>query len=114
MKVLFVSSEVYPFAKTGGLADVAYALPKMLGKLGVDVRVIMPKYSCIVDEYKSSLIHLMDYEVSVGWRRQYCGLQYLRYNDIPMYFVDNEYYFKRESMYGFFDDGERFSFSAGQ
>lgn len=47
MKVAFVSSEVYPFIKTGGLADVAYALPKALAKLGHDVRVILPAYKQI-------------------------------------------------------------------
>ena len=47
MKVLFVASEAYPFIKTGDLGDVAYALPKALRKIGIDVRVIIPKYSAI-------------------------------------------------------------------
>ncbi len=50
MKVLLASSEIYPFAKTGGLADVAGALPKALKKIGVDVRVIMPKYKTIEEK----------------------------------------------------------------
>lgn len=110
MKILFVASEVYPFAKTGGLADVAYALPKMLRQLGADVRIIFPKYGSISEDYTSKLIHIANYGVPVGWRNQYCGLQYLNYCDIPVYFIDNEYYFKRNSFYGDFDDGERFSF----
>lgn len=110
MKVLFVASEMYPFAKTGGLGDVVYALPKMLRTLGVDARVIIPKYSKIAEEYKSNMIHIASYGVQVGWRNQYCGLQYLNYNELPVYFIDNEYYFKRDSFYGDFDDGERFAF----
>ncbi len=110
MKVLFVSSEVYPFAKTGGLGDVAYALPKMLRSLGVDARIILPKYEKISEDYKSKLIHIASFGVQVGWRNQYCGLEYLNYYDIPVYFIDNEYYFKRGDFYGYFDDGERFAY----
>lgn len=110
MKVLFVSSEVHPFMKTGGLADVASALPKALRALGVDVRIIMPKYSEIPQEYSSKMIHLANFGVSVGWRNQYCGLEYLLHEDVPVYFVDNEYYFKRPGCYGYYDDGERFAF----
>ena len=110
MKVLFVSTEVDPFIKTGGLADVAYALPKALKALGVDVRIIMPKYGDISQNYTAKMSQLATFGVSVGWRNQYCGLQYINYEDIPVYFVDNEYYFKRPGCYGYFDDGERFSF----
>ena len=110
MKILFVASEMYPYAKTGGLADVVYALPKMLREMGVDARVIIPKYGKIAEKYKSKMIHIASYGVPVGWRNQYCGLQYLNENDLPVYFLDNEYYFKRESFYGDFDDGERFAF----
>jgi len=110
MKILFAASEVYPFAKSGGLGDVAYALPKMLRSLGIDVRIIMPKYKSIPEKYTSTVIHIANYGVPVGWRNQYCGLQYINYSDIPVYFIDNEYYFKRNELYGDFDDGEKFSF----
>lgn len=110
MKILFVSSEAHPFIKTGGLGDVAYALPKALRKLGIDVRVIIPKYSDIKEEFKSKMLTLSNFNVPVGWRNQYGGLQYLEYDNIPFYFIDNEYYFKRPSSYGYGDDGERFSF----
>ena len=110
MKVLFVASEVQPFMKTGGLADVAYALPKALKEQGVDVRIIMPKYGDISVNYTSKFTQLASFGVSVGWRNQYCGLQYLNYEGLPVYFVDNEYYFKRPGCYGFYDDGERFAF----
>lgn len=110
MKVLFVSTEVDPFIKTGGLADVAYALPKALKSMGVDVRIIMPKYGDISQNYTTKMSQIVSFGVSVGWRNQYCGLEYLKYEDIPVYFVDNEYYFKRPGCYGYFDDGERFAF----
>ena len=110
MKVLFVASEAYPFIKTGGLGDVAYALPKALRKLGIDARVIMPKYEGIASSFKNCMENIASFNVTVGWRNQYCGLQHLTYDEIPYYFLDNEYYFKRPETYGFFDDGERFSY----
>lgn len=110
MKVLFVSSEAYPFMKTGGLGDVSYALPKALRKLGIDARVMIPKYSDIDEKFKKSMTRVSQYEVNLGWRNQYCGVEYYDYAGLPFYFVDNEYYFKRGGSYGFYDDGERFSF----
>ncbi|MBR3839102.1 MAG: glycogen synthase GlgA [Clostridia bacterium] len=110
MKILFVSTEVQPFIKTGGLADVAYALPKALKAAGIDVRVILPKYGDISVDYTSRMRHLSSYGVNVGWRNQYCGLEYLEYEEVPVYFIDNEYYFKRSGCYGFYDDGERFAY----
>ena len=110
MKVLFVASEAYPFIKTGGLGDVAYALPKALRKLGIDVRIIIPKYSGIPSSFKNCMEDIASFDVTVGWRNQYCGLQYLTYDEVPYYFVDNEYYFNRPQIYGFYDDGERFSY----
>lgn len=111
MKVLFVASEVYPFIKTGGLADVAYALPKALRKLGIDVRVIMPNYENIPARYKERMEKICSFSVPVGWRNQYAGLLCLKEDGIPFYFIDNEYYFKRnEGAYGYYDDGERFAY----
>lgn len=110
MKVLFVASEAHPFIKTGGLGDVAYALPKTLRSLGVDIRVIIPKYGTMANSFKEKLRTLSTFNVPVGWRNQYGGLQYLEYEGIPYYFIDNEYYFKRPGSYGYYDDGERFSY----
>ena len=110
MKVLFVASEAYPFIKTGGLGDVAYALPKALRKLGIDARVIIPKYSGIPLSFKNCMENITSFTVPVGWRNQYCGLQYLTYDDVPYYFVDNEYYFERPEIYGCYDDGERYAY----
>lgn len=110
MKVLFIASEAHPFMKTGGLADVAYALPKALRGLSIDARVILPNYGQIQDKYKEKMELLSEFDVPVGWRNQYCGLKYLELDSIPFYFIDNEYYFNRTGAYGFYDDGERFSF----
>ena len=110
MKVLFAASEAHPFIKTGGLGDVMGALPKSLIKLGVDVRVVIPKYKNIKDELKQKLQFVKWFTVSVGWRNQYCGVFQYQYKGVTYYFIDNEYYFNRDGLYGYFDDGERFAF----
>ncbi|NME35088.1 MULTISPECIES: glycogen synthase GlgA [Fusobacterium] len=110
MKVLFAASEAAPFLKTGGLADVAYALPKALKKLNIDVRVIIPKYGKIAEEFKEKMEKIAEFKVPVGWRNQYCGLETLEYDGVTFYFLDNEYYFKRPEPYGHYDDGEIFTF----
>jgi starch synthase len=110
MKVLFAASEAHPFIKVGGLGDVAYALPKALRKLGVDARVIIPKYASIPEALKSNLTTINTFNVPVGWRNQYCGLQYMECDGVPFYLIDNEYYFKRNAPYGDMDDGERFAY----
>ncbi|MFJ7729554.1 glycogen synthase GlgA [Neobacillus sp. NPDC097160] len=110
MKVLFAVSECGPFAKSGGLADVAGSLPKELKCLGTDIRVILPKYGSIPEEYKRKMKKIKEFTVPVGWRNQYCGIEELAHQGITYYFVDNEYYFIRENLYGYFDDGERFAY----
>ena len=70
----------------------------------------MPKYEDISQNYTTKMSQLVSFGVQVGWRNQYCGLEYLNYEDIPVYFIDNEYYFKRPGCYGYFDDGERFAY----
>jgi starch synthase len=110
VKVLFAVSECGPFAKSGGLADVAGSLPKELKNLGTDVRVILPKYGTISEGFKKEMKKVKEFSVSVGWRNQYCGIEQLDYQGMIFYFIDNEYYFKRDRLYGYFDDGERFSY----
>lgn len=110
MKVLFVTTEVVPFSKTGGLADVSYALPKALRQLGVDVRIITAKNFKFSSEFEDKEEHITEYNVKLGWRNQYAGLSKVTYNEVPFYFIDNEYYFGRDKLYGYDDDGERFSY----
>lgn len=109
-KVLFVAAEAVPFVKTGGLADVIGSLPKELLKEGIDVRVILPKYGDIPDRYREMMTPVVTLDVPMGWRRQYCGIEQLEHQGVTFYFVDNEYYFKRRGLYGYYDDGERFAF----
>ncbi|MBY0097212.1 glycogen synthase GlgA [Mesobacillus maritimus] len=110
MKVLFAVAECVPFIKSGGLADVAGALPKELQGIGTDVRVILPKYQLIPDEYKKQMKKIAEFSVAVGWRNQYCGIEELELDGVTYYFIDNEYYFKRSQMYGDFDEGEQFAY----
>lgn len=110
MKILFVASEAVPFAKTGGLADVAYALPKALLDNGHEVCVVIPKYMHMHIPKDIKLEFLKSQDISMNWRVQYAGLFKANYNGLTYYFIDNEAHFKREGYYGYFDDGERFSF----
>ena len=110
MKTLFVAAECAPFFKTGGLGDVAGALPKALKEKGTDIKVVLPFFTKMPQRYKDQLQDLFSYDVYVGWRKQYCGVKYLQMNGIDYYFLDNLYYFDRPELYGYFDDGERFAF----
>ncbi len=110
IKVLFATSEANPFIKTGGLGDVMGALPKELSRKGLDVRVILPKYSKIKEEMLDKLKFIKWFMVPVGWREQYCGIYEYEYQGVVYYLIDNEFYFNRTNLYGEGDDGERFAF----
>ena len=110
MKVLIAASEAHPFIKTGGLGDVIGALPQALKKLGLDVRVVIPNYRDIKKEIKEKAEFIKSFEVAVSWRKQYCGILEYKYKDATYYLIDNEYYFKRDGLYGYYDDGEKFAF----
>ncbi|WP_195970072.1 glycogen synthase GlgA [Clostridium thermobutyricum] len=110
MKILFSATEAYPFIRTGGLGDVIGALSKELSKLGEDVRVIIPKYKGIKEDLKNKINYIKHIFVDVGWRHQYCGIEELKVNNVQFYFIDNEYYFNRDNLYGYYDDAERFAF----
>ena len=110
MKVLFATSEAYPFAMSGGLADVAGALPKALRKRLIGCRIILPLYGTISEEMRQKMTFVCNITVPVAWRRQYCGVFEAHVDGVIYYFIDNQYYFKRDSLYGYFDDAERFAF----
>jgi starch synthase len=110
MNILFASSEVAPFIKTGGLADVAGSLPQALAARGHDVRVILPLYEGVDQNWRSQMTYLLNFHVTLAWRTPYCGIFELKREGVTYYFVDNEYYFKRAQIYGHYDDGERFAF----
>jgi len=110
LKVLIAASEAAPFIKTGGLADVAGSLPKELLKKGIDVRVIIPKYSGIPEKYRENMKYIGYTFVQLGWRNQYCGVSEYVHEGVTFYFIDNEYYFKRDGIYGYYDEAEMFGF----
>lgn len=112
MKILMASSEALPFAASGGLADVVGSLPAALRKRIVGCRVVMPLYDDIAPELRAQMQFIGSLTVPVSWRQQYCGVFEARANGVIYYLLDNQYYFKREGLYGFYDDGERFAFFA--
>lgn len=92
-KILFVASEAVPFVKTGGLADVAGTLPKYFDKERFDVRVIIPKYSCIKWEYVQKFQYKFNIRMSYCGEHKYIGIFELVQDGVTFYFLDNEYYF---------------------
>lgn len=112
MKLLFVGAEAVPYISTGGLGDVLGSLPQAVKAANpdADVRVILPLYKKIKEKFYSQLDYVGNTVVELSWRRQYCGLFKCENNGVVYYFIDNEYYFKRETVYGDFDDAERFAF----
>lgn len=110
MNVLFCTSEATPFAASGGLGDVAGSLPQAINARKVNCHVVMPLYGDMKQEFKDKLTYVTNFSVPVGWRCQYCGLFELTHDKVKYYFLDNEYYFKRTGLYGFYDDAERFTF----
>ena len=110
MKILYVAAEVAPFIKTGGLADVAGSLPRTIKELGHDIRVVLPLHGAIGEKYKKKMKKKCEYYVDLNWRRQYVGVMELKLNGVTFYFLDNEYYFNRDKIYGEVDDGERYAY----
>ena len=115
MKIVYVTSEAAPFVKTGGLGDVAGALPEALceykGK-GNEVSVFLPYYARIKNDPSVKCELIGEFETNLAWRHSYIGLY--RYKSkrrkLQIYFIDNGYYFDREDLYGYYDDGERFAY----
>lgn len=110
-KVLFVASECVPFIKTGGLADVVGSLPKYFNKDEFDVRVILPKYQCMREDFKHQLQYVTHFYMELNWRQQYVGVLHMEYEGVHYYFIDNEYYFSGPKPYGnIHEDIEKFAF----
>src|SRR4051794_20126329 len=110
LKVLFVAAEVAPFAKVGGLADVAGALPKSLRALGQDVRVIMPLYKQIDRARYDITDALGGAQFPVLGSEQLAGLAQTTIDGVPVYFIVNDHYYNRDNVYVYEDDVERFLF----
>lgn len=116
MKIAFITSEAYPYAKTGGLADVSFSLPRALHKRGHDVRIIMPRYYAVDKKrFNLRLIHA-PLCVPLGLTERWAAI-YEAYDTIITYFIEHDNYFGRDSLYGygdtpFEDNAERFAFFA--
>ncbi len=110
MNILFAASEATPFIASGGLADVAGSLPAAITQKGHDCRVVLPLYKNINPKLRATMTFITNITVDVSWRKQYCGIFTAIYNGVTYYFLDNEYYFGRDGIYGFYDDCERFVF----
>ena len=121
MKVVYLSSEVVPFAKTGGLADIAGAIPKSIQELGVEIVVLMPLYGIIKESQYPLTRTNIQFEVKIGDKLKsgcvYKG--FLHDTQVPIYFLDNEQYYGRKGLYNypgttkdFEDNSERFIYFA--
>lgn len=112
MKIAMIASEAAPFVKTGGLGDVLQALPDELARVeGNEVALFLPYYKTIKQNPEIETELLSAFTVNLTWRQQYVGLfRLVREGGPAVYFLDNEYYFLRDGLYGFYDDGERFAY----
>ena len=110
--ILFIASEGVPFIKTGGLADVVGSLPKTLDKKYYDVRVVLPKYTCIRQEMKDLMKYKTHFYLSFNWKSEYVGVLEAKVDGITYYFIDNESYFSGFSIYSdnVLDEIRKFSF----
>ena len=113
-KVLYIAAEVNPFSQTGGLGEVASSLPVAVNasNSGAEMAVVTPLYECVGQEHRQNFEFICHINVPVAWRSQYAGLFRYVYRGVIHYFIDNEYYFKRPNLYGYYDDAERFAFFA--
>ncbi|MCL2862419.1 MAG: glycogen/starch synthase [Firmicutes bacterium] len=105
--ILYVCSEAYPYAATGSMGEALLGLPRAMHNMGSKVGVIIPLYERID---RSLLTHVTNIEVNLAWRTLSCGLFKTTYDGVEYYFVENDYYFKREHLYSYYDDVERFAF----
>lgn len=114
MKIAMLASEGAPFVKTGGLGDVMQALPEELSKIrGNEVALFLPYYKKIKQNPEVQADFVGSFHMELAWRESYVGIFRLksRRKKLQIYFIDNDYYFgARGSVYGDFDDGERFAY----
>ena len=108
--VLMTAAECAPFAKTGGLADVVGTLSRTLHDFGFDVRIMLPFHRVIKDSLKQNLSHVASFSIDLGWRAQYVGLELCYWEGLPVYFLDNEYYFGHSIYRGGTFEGEQYAY----
>ncbi|MDL2300295.1 glycogen synthase [Clostridiaceae bacterium OttesenSCG-928-D20] len=108
--ILIAAAECMPFSKTGGLADVAGTLPEHLINLGFDCRVITPFHKAAKDKYREQTEHVCDFYITLGWRKQFVGIEKIQIGKVCYYLVDNEYYFGGKIYWGGESEGEQYAF----
>jgi starch synthase len=106
MRIAMVASEINPLIKTGGLADVIYALSQELRKVGDDVICVLPFYKKVASSGKCDYRYMGSFDVNMNWRRQSAQIYSAKVNGLPFYMIGNDYYFGRDGVYGYDDDGE--------
>ena len=109
MKLVMVGSESNPYIKTGGLADVVFALSRQMAKTGEEVSIFLPLYSGVKGKLKA-FEKVAEVTVYLGWRREIANIYLEKNQGINFLFVENQHYFERGTIYGYDDDGERFAF----
>lgn len=110
LKLLFLTSELAPFSSTGGLAYVAQSFPKHLRERGVDARIIAPRFGAALEAVADKLREVDRFALDVGGVERECVIELLEQDGNLMYFVRNDHFFKRERLYGYPDEAERFVF----
>ena len=110
--ILFVASEGVPFIKTGGLADVVGSLPKCVDKRYFDIRVMIPKYTCMSQELKDKMVYKTSFYMDFHWKNEYVGILEAEVDGVKYYFIDNESKFGGFHPYSsnVYDDIEKFAF----
>ncbi|MBO4346915.1 MAG: glycogen synthase GlgA [Lachnospiraceae bacterium] len=110
--ILFVASEGVPFIKTGGLADVVGSLPKCVDRRYFDIRVMIPKYTCIKQELKDKMVYKTSFYMDFHWKNEYVGILESEVDGVKYYFIDNESKFGGFHPYSsnVYDDIEKFAF----
>ncbi len=111
MKIAMIASEANPLVKSGGLADVVYALSKELNRVGEEAIILLPYYQKI-KRMNLDVEFIGNFNIFMSWRQQYCGVLKTKIDGITYYLIDNEQYFNRPELYSYNDDGERFAFFA--
>ncbi len=110
MKIYFATTESLFFTDRSRLADFSYSLPKELSSLGHDVRVVMPLYSWIKRQYFDMLTFEKNFYILTNDVDKYVGIYSCEIEEVTYYFIDNEYYFSREAIDGYYDDAKRFGY----
>ena len=113
--VAFIGSECYPFVKTGGLGDVMSALPKALAKLNLDVKVILPRYKCIPQEYQEKMEYRGSFYMNLcsDGKQYYVGIMEYQEDGVVYDFIDNDEFFSWGNPYtNLIDDIPKFCYFA--